>query len=94
MPLDKITSETVTTIGGTGGILGIIFYWMSVRWRILHLRSDVDEIKLSTRKIETCNQMNKNLCHSLANIEQTQREMSSDIKQLLLRIGGIKSNEY
>lgn len=87
MSLDKITPEAVTALSGTGGFFGVVLYWFSVRWRLINLKEDVNELKNTTRKIETCNQMNKNLCHSLASIEQSQREIVTDIKQLLIRVG-------
>ena len=87
MSLDKITTETITAVSGTG-LLGGFLYWLNVRWRFATIKDDLREIKntlKNTRTIETCNIMNQNIMGRLDSIEDTQHEIREDIKKLLIK---------
>ena len=85
MSIDKLTTEVVTAVSGTGIISGLL-YWINVRWRFAEIKEDLKEIKETlkhTRSVETCNIMSHNIVDRLKGIEKVQSEIREDIKRIL-----------
>ena len=95
MSLDKLTTDTVATATGTG-LAGILLGWIGLKWRFNGIRDDIKEIKhkLETlRSLDTCGLLINNIDHQFASLENNQREMKDDIKQLLVTMFKIQTKE-
>jgi hypothetical protein len=70
-------------MGGASGFVGIMLGWLGCKSKIDTLEKRMDTLSATVRYKDTSEALHKALNERLAGIEDMQKEMRDDIKQLL-----------
>jgi len=79
--MDDLTAKTITA--GSSGLLGALLAWAGLRTQIKEVRHDIDRIDKNVMFTVTCKANTEGMKTRLSNIEDMQKVMMKDIKELL-----------